>query len=827
MTPGTMTETEKAARDAAIDVDVLRRRVDTVLNDKLYWFPVRHHSPTVARFVDAVIRRRRPRLIFLEAPSEAAGLIPHLVDPKTRPPVAIYSSYRDDDNVLRLAGVVTSAAHVPARFAAWFPLLAYSPELVTLRAARKVGAEVVFMDLPHSALLRPPVLGQAPEKTPESDVEKAMKESNFFRRLTKVAGYKSWDEAWDSLFERHLWAGPGEAEAGDDPEASDDPEAGDDPEIFRRELATFCAAARATSIAPHDDALARERFMLRTIRRTLEETGTSPEDAMVVCGGFHLFLDRDDPEPPPEPPPGTVYTTVVPYSYPRLSGDPGFRAPRYNHAAWDHARAGRQPEDLLADHVLRVIRRTRRLGEALSSADAIAVTQHTRLLARLRGRGVPVLDDVRDALVTCCVKGSPEDDGHRLLRSMKENEVGDRVGRVTPAVGRLPVVSDFYERAEELELDAYLDRDRSEKLALNKQDDLDARRSAFLHRVKYLAVPFARLLKSPSGRIHAETWRLGWKPDVDAALVEKSLYGDTVETASLALVGEDVARHRSHAGRLCQGLVDAALMDLPDLFRRVEDACSEALDVDGRFVSLTSGLTSLLVLERHAHLRRLRRDGVERLIERCFDRACFALTGAASAPESEEEAVVDGVRCLAEAVLDPRRSGQGSSGPGFDRDLFAEQVRLAAEQSTVAFLRGAFLGVLVEVRVLEAGVLADEITGLARAAPEEMIRAGDFLRGVLTASRASLLLGAERLVEALDELLRSAEWEPFLTMLPRLRAAFDLLAGPQLESLSEQVARRYGLREAADLDLTTSVSAAAEIARIDHRVAEIMEAWEL
>ena len=57
------------------------------------------------------------------------------MDAKTRPPVAIYSSYRDDDNVLGLAGIESPAADIPARFACWYPLLAYSPEYVAMAAA--------------------------------------------------------------------------------------------------------------------------------------------------------------------------------------------------------------------------------------------------------------------------------------------------------------------------------------------------------------------------------------------------------------------------------------------------------------------------------------------------------------------------------------------------------------------------------------------------------------------------------------------------------------------------------------------------------------------
>ena len=105
--------------------------------------------------------------------------------------------------------------------------------------------------------------------------------------------------------------------------------------------------------------------------------------------------------------------------------------------------------------------------------------------------------------------------------------------------------------------------------------------------------------------------------------------------------------------------------------------------------------------------------------------------------------------------------------------------------------------------------------------------AGDFVRGALEVSRTSLMLGADALVRAIDELLRAADWETFLTMLPRLREAFTKLQGADLGTLCDRVALHYGLRETEELDLDLTVGAAALMARIDHRVAEIMDGWDL
>jgi hypothetical protein len=809
------------APEVRLDPEVVRARVDGVLAEALYWFPVRHHSPAVARHLVAAIKTRQPKLIFIEGPHEANDLIPHIVDSATKPPVAIYSSYRDDNNVLGLAGIESPAADIPPRFACWYPLLAYSPEYVALSAAKKLGSAVVFMDLPHHALIKPaakepPQGAPAGEKPPathrlEQETDRLIVESGFYRKLAEVAGYRSWEEAWDSLFEIRDF---------------------EDTEVFRRELATFCAASRATA-APErieaDGTLERERFMWQTIQQTLQAKKLKPEQAMVVCGGFHLFLDRADPKPPPEAPTGTVYTTVVPYSFFRVSELSGYaagnRAPQFYQLGWELHQDGKK-DDLLIEHVVSVLKQARKEGETTSSADAIAASQHAVMLARLRGRPAPILDDIDDALITCCCKGDPADDGVPLRKAMDAVAIGTRIGRVTPALGRLPVVNDFYAQLDDLGMGEVLGKEKRVAFDLDKREELPARRSVFLHRLRFLKVPLGELVEAPSGdfatgKLFREKWALRWNPKIDAELIELNLYGDTVEAAVLAKLHEELARDELHAGRTCQRLVSAIDMDLPNLIREVEDRCSKAIDQDGRFTSLCQALTHLLVIDRYAVFRNLRRDLLAELIERCFDRACFALPEAASAPEEQQQEVVGALLALAEPVVRGDR-------PGLDRALFAEHVRKAAADSTVPFLRGAFLGMLTEIREMAPEALAAEVSALAKAPVEKMTTAGDFLDGIMAVSRTSIMLGADALIGALDELLQAADWGSFLVMLPRSRAAFERLHDRQRDSLAAKVAQRYGLAEADSLaELRTSVANAAILARIDQQVAKIMEKWKL
>jgi len=761
--------------------------VDRVLADPLFWYPVRHHSPAVARHLAATIRERKPKLLFVEAPHEATHLVAHLVAKDTRPPVAIYSSFRDDHDRL---GLPRPHPDVPVQLPCWYPLTAYSPEYVALREATKLGAEVVFLDLPHWALPRP-----AEVETARADLDVLVPRSELYARLSHAAGHRSWDETWDTLFEL----------------------SSPEPETFRRELLTFCAAVRASTDPAEmirEGNLARERFMWATIEAHLVD----PADAMVVCGGFHVFLERGgDPPPVPE---GTVRTTLVPYSWPRLSAQSGYaagnRAPRYYRLLHDL----RDPEELLLTHVVDVLARARRKGERLSAADAIAVVHHAHLLAQLRGRTTPTLDDLRDALVTCCCKGDPETEAVALLEALQDANVGTRIGAVTSGVGRLPIVVDFHDSLERHELEDVARDEATRRTKLDLRDPDDAARSAFLHRLRYLDVPFGTVSRDgdPFGQsIFREHWSLRWTPKTEPALIERSLDGDTVEAAAISRLRRQLAASATEAGATCRELLRATEMSLPGMLLQLEEICGHAVDVDGRFVSLADALRSLLLLERHAAYRELPTDSVLALATRAFERACFAIPEIAAAPEEDQPAVVRGLRVLAEAVLqrDELRV-----------DHFRQHLELAADAAPRPYLRGIFLGLLVEIRQLEVDVVARELTAAAQGSVEVQLAAGDFLAGVLAVSRVVLMLGTESIVAALDGVLREVAPETFLQMVPRLRAAFDAAPRRQRTRLAAEVARRYGLAEGSVREtLAVRPEVAALIAELDAEAEAILVRW--
>jgi hypothetical protein len=116
----------------------------------IIYFPVRHHSPACAAQLEKVIASHRPRAVLVEGPSAFEPLLPLVLDSRTRPPVAFYTTFTDKHRRLGKPreGEPDFGA---ARFAAYYPFAEYSPEWVALRAGSAIGAELRFIDLDFAA----------------------------------------------------------------------------------------------------------------------------------------------------------------------------------------------------------------------------------------------------------------------------------------------------------------------------------------------------------------------------------------------------------------------------------------------------------------------------------------------------------------------------------------------------------------------------------------------------------------------------------------------------------------------------------------------------
>ncbi|MEU1306860.1 DUF5682 family protein, partial [Streptomyces shenzhenensis] len=126
-----------------------------------YLIGVRHHAPSLAAAVPALLAAARPDVLLVELPAELQDWLPWLAHEETRAPVA-------------LAAAPAAGSGGPA----FYPFADFSPELAAVRWAARHAVPVVACDLPLAdrawsvdRTLRHPEAGAATGQDTDGDAE--------------------------------------------------------------------------------------------------------------------------------------------------------------------------------------------------------------------------------------------------------------------------------------------------------------------------------------------------------------------------------------------------------------------------------------------------------------------------------------------------------------------------------------------------------------------------------------------------------------------------------------------------------------------------------
>ena len=732
---------------------------------RVVYFPVRHHSPACAWHVGRLIRELRPARVLIEGPRDATSLMSLLVHEKTRMPVALYATY-----------VRKRSDAVPDRHAAYYPLCEFSPELVAMRAGMEVGATVRFIDLtfPEEVEARQLARGEAasPRKRSQSMQDEGwFSHSRLLRAACVRTGSRDPDDLWDHLYEVGY--------------------RGIDTAEFVRGVLAYCALARRDSTEDAlkaEGCLAREQAMAACIAEEQERV-------VVVTGGFHTVALPQTQPALPKPmklAPEDHQLVLMRYSFEqldRLNGyASGMPSPEFYQRSWEE----RDPAELMVE----IVRDCRHRNLGVSTADAIAAVSHTQRLARLRGHGQVSREDLLDGIRSTLIKGADDAEGVPVLAVARKRLAGERIGSVPAEAGQPPIVHDFRNTAQRLKLKIdTLDESQSALDLYRRTSHRDI--SRLFHRLAFLQVPFATFVRGPDfvagenlERIQ-EIWTYHWSPQTESALIERSLYGSTIEEAANSLLLERFTEAEKQgqgqsASLATQLVLHACRMGLhrhtQDLLARVASliAGDPALD------SLVTAMENLLVLEvSREPLEAHHLSGLRELATTAYHRACYVIPSLAVTPPEDEAKVLDALNGLLQAV---RSLGDG---PDLQQLRTDAMLALAATSGGSAAMRGGSVGLLyADGRIVEAEIVT-YLHGHLHSSRGDGEDGPNFLRGLLKTARSALWLVPEVLVK-IHEVLRAWDEDRFVKLLPLLRLALADLTPRETDRVAKNVAAMLG-----------------------------------
>ena len=783
------------------DLDQVLDRLNT---SECVYFPIRHHSPACAWHVARVIRELRPAAILIEGPASFTPLIPTILAGGTKPPIAVYTHFVDTARQI-YKPADNEPDFGPARFATYYPLCDYSPELVALRVGQETGARLSFIDLDYPDQ----ILAQHTNKEQlgRPRIESLMREtyllqSAYLHAVAQKSGCRDFNEMWDHLFEANFQTRSTES--------------------FIRDIATYCFFARCDESEETLSAqgnTAREAAMAAAIREELSQ-GEAGRAILVVTGGFHtvalpqLVEAETKRSSSSRAPQGSVQTALIRYSFEQLEAlnySAGMPSPDYYNRLWREVENKRDdPHLVVATDILveiGALTRRKEAPQSLSTADEIAALQQAKLLASLRGHPGPTREDMLDGVRSCFVKGSMDVEGAVLMSLVERVLTGKDIGDVPATAGVPPIVASFRKEAERARLDISDSLKKRVSFEIYRRDH-HRRGSRFLHCLNFLNVPFATLMGGPDfvrgtglERIH-EHWQYAWSPFTEGALVDVAVYGSTIEEAAVNRLRETIGRLEEEgrgrsANVAVSMLILACRMGLHRHTGQLLGLITAKIGEEPSFVESVRAATQLLLLwqsreplEAHSLVE------IPALLRAAYLRTCYLVPTLGQCAESEVSSALDSLSAIRELLEAASESGL------LDEEIFWEaaakllQVR-NYDHPSYSTICGAIGGLLFSAGRMDQAQLDELVTGCLVGINDSQKRVG-FLRGLLKTCREAAWQNLQ-LVQSLNEILGGWDEAEFITALPSLRLALADLTPRETDKVAARVAELHGEQELGTL----------------------------
>ncbi|WP_327397973.1 vWA domain-containing protein [Streptomyces phaeochromogenes] len=791
-----------------------------------YLIGVRHHAPSLAAAVPALLDAAKPDVLLVELPDEMQEWLPWLGHEETRAPVALAAAPRDGGG---------------GRGPAFYPFADFSPELAAVRWAARHDVPVIACDLPladrawsteRHASAGPDDgtdQGSAPEQpgpttdptsaeppggpgspdspstqTPASDrgttgetptapdpvgVHESSGRTGLATALRARLTGRTGDDLWDRLVEATAPGSPPEA-------------------LRRAALLTGWALredAAASGGVPELD-LRREEWM----RARLAAATANGERAAVLVGAFHAPALTSPGTPAEVQSPAPVgpdaeapawTTSLIPYTYALLderSGYPaGIRDPEWQHLVLGAAGDPAALEDALTRAAVQICAQLRALGHPSGPADAREICRLAGDLARLRGLPAAGRGELVEAVQTVLTQGEPYGRGRAVAQAMERVLVGTRGGRPAPGAPRSGLAPAVEAELTALGLPGPDSRgaETTRDLRLDPlRSDLDSRRELLLQRLTVCGVPYGdqkEVVGAGGSEALTSRWEVRWTPATAAMLTAAGVRGVTPAQAAEGKLRERRRAERDEGGptaaQTLHGLRQAAECGLPAL---TDERLADVRDVLPQSATLPELLAGLALLDR---LRAGHVAGLDTDEERTDTVATVAELLTAAAVRQVDGLTGSEDRADAHALLELAHRADLLGGIRLADAL----ARLAAGGSPL--MRGAAGAVRVLLGHEDPHVLGDRIASWVDSAntPEARTALTDRLIGVLTAAGPLLEAAAPALEPLLNRIVEMPDRQ-FLDRLPSLRGGFDSLSPAARDRLLDTVEERLATTHLTD-----------------------------
>ena len=772
-----------------------------------YILGVRHHGPGSARRVRERLEALRPDLILVEGPPEAEELLGQVAREGMKPPVAL------------LAYEPTNPQN-----AVFYPFAAFSPEWQAMLYAATQGTELHFFDLPLIYRLAQTEVKaeETSEASPsEAPTDEATEELSTPPTEQTESSTSATDE--ESPVEVSAVLPPDEEELEDafispDPfdvlaeiDGLSDGEAWwnlriesspDGAEVFEAVSEAMTALREAFPERTSERDLVREAWMRKQIR---EAERAGDRVIVVICGAWHApalearakIKIKEDNERLKGLPKTKITCTWIPWTYDRLSLYSGYGAgitsPGWYDYLWYH------PEDDGTLWVSRMAKHLRRKNMDTSVAHVIETVRLAHATATLKEYPRALLEDYNQAAITVMGFGDPI-----LLDLIKEELViGNRLGSVPDDVPKVPLLVDIERQQKRLRL-PFTSEIKTVTLDLRKPLDLE--KSIFIHRLDLLGIGWGTERGVSGKGTFKEQWELYHKPEQIISIIERAVWGNTLQQATEAYMSHQAMEAQS-IRRLAELLDEAIPADLPGLVtmmtKRLDELSASAVDVG----EMLDTIPKLIRILRYGSVRALDFSHLEGILRVMVARSVAGgLQACSGIDETAADDLYNSLREVDQALMTLA-----------DEELrelllaFLEELRTSSQVHPL--LAGMATLLLNQADRLSSEQIAHSLSYHSSVGMKPLDMAY-WLEGFLRSS-STLLLLEDRLWELVNDWICGITAENFHELLPVLRRTFSEYSPAERRNLGEKARHYDGKRSSTQsVGMSTEPLDHAEAARV-------------
>ncbi len=815
------------------------------IKDNIIFFPIRHHSPACSYHLKKIFESFKPDAVLIEGPSDCNDLMKYMIEEDTKAPFCIYSSYVDGNN---------------EKYRCYYPFLNYSPEFTAIKEALKNNIHCRFIDMPYASMIENYNIENSDTEKENNNVEEDLEteeinkendadtkkrklisiydnDDNKFNvnaytvELTKKAGLRTFAELWERDFEIN----------GIVKESRD----------FIRSV--YALGYYMRLIEDEDfETRNREYVMALNVKDALEKYNR----VLVITGSFHTkgIIDKLKEDEKDNKKLNKEYKSLkkyiisnaasylIPYSFEEADARKGYRAgiefPAFYNLVYKELEnyIDNKKSDIkntFLNVVMSFIIKASNIdrhNHNVSIPDCINAYYMAVNLAKLRGKHSAGVYELIDAAKSAFVKGDISLENTSNLDLMLKLLSGIANGQVSSKSIVPPVVIDFRNKCKEYRIKIDKTEEIESTLDIVK-DKSHFEKSKFFHKMQFLEVGFCKLERGPdyvnkiNKNLAREVWKYEYKTIVEASLIDKSVYGVTIEELASNIISERLDGNID-SNEVSKLMIKANVMGIYSFFTNNYNRIESLILNDNNFISLCSCLNNLSYLANMEAIN----DNLSKDRESLFDNYDIVSIIESLAKDvfvlavvnmdfmknlKEEEALKNSyyMKNLYSFILE---------NPNWcDIDLFNDKIDSMLDNT---FGSSHIYAVCLSLKYKSGRFTADEFSSIV----SNFLESSDseassyFLNGILLAARDILFIN-DSIINSIDNIIKNLDEDKFIEILPNFRYAFTNLSPVEIEHLSKTIAYMYGVNKDKILaDINLSIEDAKKASYIDESVFDLL-----